>query len=389
MSILRYILFIFLLSYLFIICFTEWQRVSNAEDFKDIYSSRSTLQINNASSKLVVRHSEEELEEIRRIEAFEQQVVYNLRKNHMFHGKKILAGDFENRFKVNFKGQMGSRLEIRKSPLELLCDMKNKVKLHIFQQGDPFFRSKKLDQYFMYSPVLSNKTFNSCAIVTNSGSLINSGLGTFIDSHDIVIRFNGAPTSGYEKDVGSKTSLRVVNSQVLYKFENEFKNFNSLSPVIVWDPTNYNASVREWYSNPDMPFFDIFFAQRRMKPEEPLYLLHPGSLWSLWDWLQSQLKWPIVPNPTTSGFLGLAIAVQHCSIVRTFEYIPSLRYFNKCHYYGMKVWTQYGSGHPCTYGSWHPVSSEKLMTLALNIGKKKEIYSDGFVTIPGFPSLKC
>lgn len=34
------------------------------------------------------------------------------------------------------------------------------------------------------------------------------------DLHDIVLRFNNAPTKGHEKDVGSKTTIRVVNSQV-------------------------------------------------------------------------------------------------------------------------------------------------------------------------------
>ncbi|XP_072371498.1 ST3 beta-galactoside alpha-2,3-sialyltransferase 8 isoform X1 [Scyliorhinus torazame] len=46
----------------------------------------------------------------------------------------------------------------------------------------------------------------SCAVVGNSGNLKGSNYGELIDSQDFVIRMNGAVTTGYEADVGKKTT---------------------------------------------------------------------------------------------------------------------------------------------------------------------------------------
>ena len=52
------------------------------------------------------------------------------------------------------------------------------------------------------------------AIVGSSGRLKTDPKGSLIDSFDFVIRFNRAPTENYEKEVGSKEHLRVVNNHV-------------------------------------------------------------------------------------------------------------------------------------------------------------------------------
>ncbi|OAY64039.1 Sialyltransferase-like protein 1 [Ananas comosus] len=58
--------------------------------------------------------------------------------------------------------------------------------------------------------------FSSCAVVGNSGILLNSEHGDLIDGHDLVIRLNNARIEGFRRHVGSKTGLSFVNSNILH-----------------------------------------------------------------------------------------------------------------------------------------------------------------------------
>ncbi|KAG6570481.1 Beta-1,6-galactosyltransferase GALT29A, partial [Cucurbita argyrosperma subsp. argyrosperma] len=62
----------------------------------------------------------------------------------------------------------------------------------------------------------SDQRYSSCAVVGNSGILLNSDYGKLIDSHEIVIRLNNAKTNKYESKVGSKTSVSFINSNILH-----------------------------------------------------------------------------------------------------------------------------------------------------------------------------
>jgi hypothetical protein len=42
--------------------------------------------------------------------------------------------------------------------------------------------------------MVGSRVYNQCAIVGSSGSLLNFQLGREIDRHDMILRFNGAPT---------------------------------------------------------------------------------------------------------------------------------------------------------------------------------------------------
>ncbi|XP_077861822.1 alpha-N-acetylgalactosaminide alpha-2,6-sialyltransferase 3-like [Saccoglossus kowalevskii] len=80
-----------------------------------------------------------------------------------------------------------------------------------------------------------------CAIVTSSGQLLGSGAGAEIDKNTCVIRMNTAPTRGYEKDVGTKTTLRMFSfvnlQQQLFEKEQFFEQEGITGTFVIWSTT--------------------------------------------------------------------------------------------------------------------------------------------------------
>lgn len=80
---------------------------------------------------------------------------------------------------------------------------------------------------------------HQCVIVTSSSHLLGTHLGTAIDGAECTIRMNDAPTTGYNADVGNKTSFRVVAHSSLYrvlKRPQEFVNKTPETIFIFWGP---------------------------------------------------------------------------------------------------------------------------------------------------------
>ena len=95
--------------------------------------------------------------------------------------------------------------------------------------------------------------------------------------------------------------------------------------------------------------------------------------------INTALKTPLLVSFTIGAFYFFS----HCRVVHVYEYVPSMRLTKRCHYYDAE------ENLGCYIGDWHPLAAEKLAAIAMNVADKKQVYSDGFLTIPGAPGLDC
>lgn len=80
---------------------------------------------------------------------------------------------------------------------------------------------------------------------------------------------------------------------------------------------------------------------------------------------------------------GILIMMSMCREVHVYEYIPSVRQTELCHYHEL----YYDAA--CTLGAYHPLLYEKLLVQRLNMGTQADLHHKGKVVLPGFRALRC
>ncbi|XP_052184417.1 beta-1,6-galactosyltransferase GALT29A isoform X2 [Diospyros lotus] len=184
--------------------------------------------------------------------------------------------------------------------------------------------------------VTSQKTrYSSCAVVGNSGILLRNELGELIDSHEVVIRLNNARTSGFEHNVGSKTSISFVNSNILHLCARRegcpCHPYGATVPIVMYicqpvhvmDYTLCNSSHKAPLLITD-PRFDVLctrivkyyslkrFVEQMKKPLEDWGTAHDGSLFHYSSGMQAvMLAVGICDKVSIFGFGKSASAKHH------------------------------------------------------------------------------
>ncbi|XP_044266356.1 beta-galactoside alpha-2,6-sialyltransferase 1 [Tribolium madens] len=312
---------------------------------------------------------------------FKEKILKELRRVLEDEGN-VLKISAENPYNVQYKGTKGNFYD--KTPKEIMCELK-KIQVKTLKRGDVDRGPHNLGDFLPKRGLFENRKFNSCAIVASAGALKDSNLGKNIDAHDLVLRFNHAPTKGFEPDVGRKTTIRVLNSQVVTRKEFNFLESDIYKNVtiVAWDPSNYKATLDEWLEKPEFNLFPTYIEYKKRNVKARFFLINPQSLWELWDFLQDNSPSRLRRNPLSSGFLGLGILLPLCNFIDVFEYVPSTRVTKRCHYYDPE------DNPACTFGVWHPLAAEKLLTYYINTIDDRTVFQDGYVRISGFKNVKC
>mmetsp|Transcript_26288 Transcript_26288/g.48008 ORF Transcript_26288/g.48008 Transcript_26288/m.48008 type:complete len:316 (-) Transcript_26288:79-1026(-) len=219
---------------------------------------------------------------------------------------------------------------------DLLTEEQHAVMCYLKQQFESTFNSTE-------TPEAMRRPHDSCAIVSNSGALLNFEYGREIDKHDVVMRFNNAPVVGYEMHVGRRTDVRFG-----WTFGN-FKNDTSAyaREKVEWETQSLGAKVLD-----------------RLYPLKMGFTAHTDE-------------------PTT-GFVGMLLALFNCELVETYEMSPSdgaqdspYAYYKDTHVHA-------------TQNSWHSFfRAEHDLWARLSTTELHEVKRTGKTRSLGFRSIHC
>ncbi|RLW05843.1 hypothetical protein DV515_00004854 [Chloebia gouldiae] len=161
----------------------------------------------------------------------------------------------------------------------------------------------------------------SCALVTSSGHLLGSRQGHRIDESECVIRMNDAPTRGYGKDVGNKTSLRVIahsSIQRILRNRNELLNMSHGAVFIFWGPSSYMRRDGKGlvYNNLQL--------MNQILPQLKVYMISRHKMLQFDDLFKRETgKDRKISNTWLStGWFTMTIALELCDRINVYGMVP-------------------------------------------------------------------
>ncbi|KAI5100879.1 CMP-N-acetylneuraminate-beta-galactosamide-alpha-2, 3-sialyltransferase 2, partial [Silurus meridionalis] len=150
----------------------------------------------------------------------------------------------------------------------------------------------------------------SCSVVGNSGNLLLSHYGKLIDSSDFVFRINEAPTLGFERDVGHRTTHHVM-------YPESAINLHNSSTSLLFVP--FKTLDLEWIISA-LTSGNITFTYMPVIPKinvkrDHVLVYNPSFMKYVYEvWLEDHGQYP------STGFLTIIFALHVCDEVNVFGF---------------------------------------------------------------------
>ncbi|XP_039618498.1 alpha-N-acetyl-neuraminyl-2,3-beta-galactosyl-1,3-N-acetyl-galactosaminide alpha-2,6-sialyltransferase [Polypterus senegalus] len=154
-----------------------------------------------------------------------------------------------------------------------------------------------------------------CALVSNSGQMRGARRGGDIDEAGCVLRMNNAPTVGYESDVGSRTTLRVVSHTsvpLLVRNATYFFRQSADTLYVIWGP--------ERKMKKDASIYNLLQKIQKIYPSVKLYVFTQEKMRSCDAIFQNETGKDRMKSGTflSTGFFSLILAMDLCESISVY-----------------------------------------------------------------------
>ncbi|XP_072294630.1 alpha-N-acetylgalactosaminide alpha-2,6-sialyltransferase 5b [Eucyclogobius newberryi] len=193
-----------------------------------------------------------------------------------------------------------------------------------------------------YTAVLDRKPLKmyckTCALVTSSGQLVGKNMGEEIDQSQCVIRMNDAPTHGFQKDVGRRTTVRVIahsSLQRVLRNRQQLLNSSQDTVFIHWGPSHLMRRDGKGH------VYNSLRLLKHVMPTLNIYTISPIQMLKMDELFKKEtgIDRKISNLWLSTGWFTMATALELCDRISVFGMVPpdycnsSLRHSVPYHYY--------------------------------------------------------
>ncbi|CAN9504435.1 unnamed protein product [Ophioblennius macclurei] len=161
-----------------------------------------------------------------------------------------------------------------------------------------------------------------CALISSSGQMMGVDAGEEIDEVGCVIRMNNAPTRGYEKDVGSRTTVRVVSHTsvpLLVKNERYYFEESANTTYVFWGPQ------RNMRQDGMGRVFNTLMKVAKKYPDVQIYVVTRDKIQDCDNVFQNETGKNRLKTGAylSTGFFTMILAIDMCDSIQVYGMIDN------------------------------------------------------------------